>query len=200
MKELRGWKIWELALLIALCAGVLTGLWAQRTQENIADQMVRLHVLAVDDSEEEQSVKLQVRDKVLEYLQPILAEADSREEAQELVQAHLEDVQKAARTAAGGRRVAVTLSEEYYPTRDYEGFSLPAGQYTSLRVVLGNGAGHNWWCVVYPPLCVAAAMETTEAMEVLSENTASIITQEEGYVYKFKIIELWSEFTEKWNQ
>lgn len=200
MKELRGWKIWELALLIALCAGVLTGLWAQRTQENIADQMVRLHVLAVDDSEEEQSVKLQVRDKVLEYLQPILAEADSREEAQELVQAHLEDVQKAARTAAGGRRVAVTLSEEYYPTRDYEGFSLPAGQYTSLRVVLGNGAGHNWWCVVYPPLCVAAAMESTEAMEVLSENTASIITQEEGYVYKFKIIELWSEFTEKWNQ
>ena len=156
MKELRGWKIWELALLIALCAGVLTGLWAQRTQENIADQMVRLHVLAVDDSEEEQSVKLEVRDKVLEYLQPILAEADSREEAQELVQAHLEDVQKAARTAAGGRRVAVTLSEEYYPTRDYEGFSLPAGQYTSLRVVLGNGAGHNWWCVVYPPLCFAS--------------------------------------------
>lgn len=191
-------RVWEIALLLALCAGALSGVWAQRTQSEIASEMVRLHVLAVDDSEAEQTVKLAVRDAVLEYLQPVLADAGNSEAAQTVLTGHLEDVRQAAQTAAEGRDVSVTLSEEYYPTREYDGFSLPAGQYMSLRVVLGDGAGRNWWCVVYPPLCITAATASQEAMETLSDNTAAIITEQEGYVYKFRLLELWGELMEKW--
>ena len=182
--------IWELALLGAMVIGLLTALWAQKTQAEVADELVRLHVLAKDDTDYEQSVKLQVRDCVLEYVQPLLTHAETREEAMAVLDANMEGIRSAAMTVAGERQVAVTLTEEYYPTREYDGFALPAGEYTSLRVILADGQGRNWWCVVYPPLCTATAVE---AMGQLSEETEQLITQSEGYVYKFKILELWGE-------
>ena len=191
-------KVWELALLLALCVGALSGLWAQRTQSELASQLVRLHVLAVDDSEEEQAVKLAVRDAVLTYLQPVMAEASGAEDAGAQLSSRIGNIRRAAETAAEGRPVTVTLSEEYYPTRGYEGFSLPAGQYTSLRVTLGDGEGRNWWCVVYPPLCTAAATTSVEAMAELNTESAAIITEQEGYIYKFRLLEWWGELTEKW--
>ena len=182
--------IWELALLGAVVIGLLTAVWAQKTQAEVADELVRLHVLAKDDTDYEQSVKLQVRDCVLEYVQPLLARAETREEAMAVLDANMEGIRNAAMTVAGERQVAVTLTEEYYPTREYDGFALPAGEYTSLRVILADGQGRNWWCVVYPPLCTATAVE---AMGQLSAETEQLITQSEGYVYKFKILELWGE-------
>lgn len=198
MKKFYGIRIWEMALLLALCVGTMAGVWAQRTQKEITGQMVRLHVLAVDDSDTEQAVKLMVRDKVLEYLRPVLENTENAEDAQEIIGASLENIRSAALTAADGREVTVSLSEEYYPTRQYDGFSLPAGKYNSLRVVLGEGKGHNWWCVVYPPLCITAAEASREAMANLDADTASIITEQEGYVYKFRLLELWGALTEKW--
>ena len=186
--------IWELALIAALFAGLVTGLWAQKAQSEVASELVRLHVLAKDDTPEEQKVKLAVRDEVLEYLQPVLAEAQNKAQAQALLDDCMEDIRAAAMTAAGDRQVAVTLTEEFYPTRVYEDFSLPAGRYTSLRVILAEGNGQNWWCVVYPPLCTELAME---AMDVLSDETESIIMQKDGYVYKFKILELFGELQAK---
>ncbi|MBQ3011352.1 MAG: stage II sporulation protein R [Oscillospiraceae bacterium] len=186
--------IWELALIAALFAGLVTGLWAQKAQAAVASELVRLHVQAKDDTPEEQRVKLAVRDEVLEYLQPVLAEAQNKAQAQALLDDCMEDIRAAAMTAAGDRQVAVTLTEEFYPTRVYEDFSLPAGRYTSLRVILAEGNGQNWWCVVYPPLCTELAME---AMDVLSDETESIILQKDGYVYKFKILELFGELQAK---
>ena len=186
--------IWELALIAALLAGLLTAMWAQKTQAEVASELVRLHVLAKDDTEGEQAVKLAVRDEVLAYLQPLLAGAENKAQAQAVLDAHIDDIRAAASTVAGDRQVAVTLTEEFYPTRDYEDFSLPAGEYTSLRVILADGAGRNWWCVVYPPLCTEAAME---AMDVLSDETEHIISQKDGYVYKFKVLELWGELKAK---
>ena len=183
--------IWELALILALFAGLLTALWAQKTQAEVASELVRLHVLAKDDSDYEQAVKLQVRDEVLRYLQPLLDGADSREEAMAVLDSHMDGIRQAAASVAGDRQVAVTLTEEYYPTRQYEDFALPAGEYTSLRVILADGEGRNWWCVVYPPLCTDLAVER---MDSLSEETVNLITQSEGYVYKFKILELWGEW------
>ena len=185
--------IWELALLGALAVALLTAMWAQKTQAEVADELVRLHVLAKDDTDYEQAVKLQVRDCVLEYVQPLLQCADTREEAMAVLDANMDGIRNAAMTVAGDRQVAVTLTEEYYPTREYEGFALPAGEYTSLRVILADGQGRNWWCVVYPPLCTATAME---GMDRLSDETGMLITQSEGYVYKFKIVELWGELRE----
>lgn len=193
-------KTWELALLIALCAGCLAGLWAQEKHTEISDQMIRLHVLAVSDSQEEQAVKLRVRDAVLEYLQPRLNGIDDKTDAARLLTEELGGVEAAAKSAAEGREVTVTLSEEYYPTRNYDGFSLPAGEYTSLRVVLGEGEGQNWWCVVYPPLCITAAEASQQAMETLHTDTAQIITESDGYVIKFRILELWGELTERFDR
>lgn len=195
MKSEHFFKSWELAMLIALCAACLAGLWAQRTHTEIADQMIRLHVLAASDSDEEQAVKLEVRDAVLEDLRPKLAACEGKADAAETLNTALPEVEAAALSAAGGRDVTVSLSEEYYPTREYDGFSLPAGRYTSLRVVLGEGKGHNWWCVVYPPLCVTAAEANQQAIETLNADTAQIITESDGYVVKFKLLELWGELT-----
>ena len=186
--------IWETALIIALGVGLLTALWAQKTQAEVASQLVRLHVLAKDDTEAEQAVKLQVRDKVLEYLQPVLEQAETREQAMAVIDSHMEEIRRAAMAAAGERQVAVTLTEEYYPTREYEGFSLPAGEYTSLRVILADGEGRNWWCVVYPPLCTELA---SAHMELLTDETENLITGRDGYVYKFKLLELWGGL-KKW--
>ena len=182
--------IWELALIGALLAGLLTAIWAQKTQAEVASELVRLHVLAKDDTDDEQAVKLQVRDEVLKYVQPLLNGATTQAQAVAVLNGNMDGIREAAAAVAGDRQVAVTLTEEYYPTREYEGFALPAGEYTSLRVILADGEGRNWWCVVYPPLCTELA---TERMELLSDETESLITGQEGYVYKFKILEIWGE-------
>ena len=117
MKTERFFRPWELAMLIALCAACLAAVWARRTHMEISDQMIRLHVLAVSDSDEEQAVKLRVRDAVLEYLRPALADCGGKSDAAQTLSGALPEVETAARSAAEGRDVTVTLGEEYYPTR-----------------------------------------------------------------------------------
>lgn len=191
-------KIWELSLLIALSLSLCLGTWAQARQEGISGSLVRLHVLAVSDEENEQRIKLGVRDAVLEYISPYLEEARSSEDAKRIISSNLGGIRSAAEAVAQGRRVTVTLSEEYYPTREYEGFALPAGRYDSLRVILGDGEGHNWWCVVFPPLCVSAAQQE-KALKAMSDDTRGIVADGEGYQVKFRIVELWNELMEKLN-
>ncbi|MEG2214681.1 MAG: stage II sporulation protein R [Oscillospiraceae bacterium] len=186
-------KNWETALLMALCISFCTGAWAQAKSEALSSKLVRLHVIAVSDDEEEQAIKLSVRDSVLRYLEPKLGGAGSAREARALIESELSGIAEAAGASAEGRPVRVTLGRESYPTRDYGSFSLPAGTYTSLRVVLGEGEGHNWWCVVFPPLCLSAA-EAEEAMSTLPEQDKALLTGEsDGVILKFRIIELWGE-------
>ena len=150
-------RYWELALLLAVCVTLLTGTWAQARSALLASRLVRLHVIAVSDDDTEQAVKLQVRDAVLAYLEPQLAGVTDVDTARLRIADDLDGIARAAQTAAGERPVRVSLGAEHYPTRDYGAFALPAGVYTSLRVTLGAGAGHNWWRVIYPPLCAQAA-------------------------------------------
>lgn len=191
-------RIWEISLLTALCLSLCTGLWAQSRQSAVSAQLLRLHVLAVDDSEEEQAIKLRVRDAVLAYLQPELAGATDRDEARERILARLNEIAQAASAVSEGRAVTVTLGRESYPLRRYEGFALPAGEYESLRVVLGEGRGHNWWCVVFPPVCLSAA-EAEELQSVMNSEDFALITEAEGYEYRFRIVELWGELL-RWLQ
>ena len=189
-------KKWEISMLLALCITLCAGTWASARSEALSDALVRLHVIAVSDEAEEQEIKLRVRDSVLAYLEPRLEGADDAAEARELISAELDGIKAAAETAAEGREVSVTLSREYYPTRDYGSFALPAGSYESLRVVLGEGEGHNWWCVVFPPLCLSAA-ETENALETLGGDSAQLLSGEgEGVVFKFRLLELWGELME----
>lgn len=185
-------KIWETALLLALCVSLCVGTWAQGRQAQISGGLVRLHVIAASDEPEEQELKLRVRDGVLEHLAPVLDNADSAESARELLSADLDGVRRAAETYAEGRPVRVEFGQEYYPTRDYGSFVLPAGRYQSLRVTIGQGQGHNWWCVVFPPLCVSAA-EQRRALDAMSEDDRALITDADGYELRFRIVELWGE-------
>ena len=192
MDKSRRLKIWELSALVTLCVCLLTGLWAEGRQQRLAAGLVRLHVLAVSDEAEEQAVKLRVRDAVLRYLAPYLDGVKSADEAEAILSGKLDGVRAAAEQAAEGRTVRVTLGDERYPTRDYAGFSLPAGRYRSLRVVLGEGKGHNWWCVVFPPVCLAA-VEREAVRPVMNPEDYALITREDGWQLRFRLVELWGE-------
>lgn len=185
-------KIWEAAALCALCVSLLTGVWAEARQQSISASLVRLHVIAASDEQAEQELKLRVRDAVLEYLEPKLRGVESAAEAQEIIGSDLEGIGRAAAAVSEGRRVTVSLGEERYPTREYAAFTLPAGRYESLRVILGEGQGHNWWCVVFPPLCLSAA-ECEQAQQVMSQEDYALITGEEDYEIRFRLVELWGE-------
>ena len=185
-------KTWEISMLIALCIFFCAGMWAGNTQEELASNLVRLHVIANSDSPDDQAEKLQMRDKVLAILTPLLAGCESREDAVDIIESHQVELE-----ALGD--VTVSLSTEYYPTREYNTFSLPAGEYLSLRVTLGEGAGKNWWCVVFPPLCTEALAEPVQdTFRLLDEDEAHLITQDgEGYIIRFRLLEWWGRLAEK---
>lgn len=196
MKKEKELRAWEIALLAALCLTLCAGLWAQKKQGELSGQVLRLHVLAVDDSEEEQTLKLRVRDAVLGYLSPMLEGVTDREKARETVAAHLNEIALAASGAAEGRKVTVSLGPESYPLRRYNGYTLPAGTYESLRVLLGEGEGRNWWCVIYPQLCLSAC-GAEQAQSVMNPDDFALIAEEEGYELRFRIVELWGEL-QRW--
>ena len=190
-------RVWELALLLALCLSMLAGLWAGREQRALAAGLIRLHVIAASDSEADQQTKLRVRDAVLETLTPALADAESPAEAKARVQALLPALAETARAVSGGEARA-TLGWENYPTRRYDGFALPAGRYLSLRLSLGAAEGKNWWCVVFPPLCAACAGDREAFSALVGEEDAALLTGEgRGYVLKFRLMELWEQLRAK---
>lgn len=190
---------WEWALLIALLVSFAWGTWADRTQQQLSDKVLRLHVLANSDSAADQALKLKVRDSVLEAASAILEGCPDRETAEQRLFAALPEIEDAARAriAAEGETQAVTaeLRPTVFPTREYEDFTLPAGEYLALRVVIGEGAGHNWWCVVFPPLCAETTSDLSQtAMAAgLTEDEVALITESDGYQLKFKAVELWEK-------
>ena len=190
---------WEWALLIALLVSFAWGTWADRTQQQLSDKVLRLHVLANSDSEADQALKRKVRDSVLETASAILADCPDRETAEQRLSAALPEIEDAARAriaAEGGKQtVTAELRPTVFPTREYEDFTLPAGEYLALRVVLGEGEGHNWWCVVFPPLCAetTSSLSQTAMAAGLSEEVVALITESDGYQLKFKAVELWEK-------
>ncbi len=185
---------WESALLIGLACAMLWASALGAEQDALADKVVRLHVVANSDSGADQTLKLQVRDAILADAASEL-EGLSREEALEQLAQNLPRLGEIAAQTIGEQGydypVTVSLKEERFPTKRYDDFALPAGEYMALRVQIGSGGGHNWWCVVFPPLCMGSVEETAE----LDDRDRALITGEtEGYVVKFRAIELWEEF------
>ena len=194
------WKKWELALLLGLCAAMLWGAWSMQRQDALAQKMIRLHVIANSDSDADQALKLEVRDKVLDFTTTVLQRSADMEDAQVRLRAELTRIETIARReiAAQGYDYPVTaqLASAEFPLKEYDGFSLPAGEYMALRLVIGEGEGRNWWCVVYPPLCTAAAadMPQTAIQAGLTDDDVSLITEEDaGYVLRFRSVELWEQ-------
>ncbi len=192
----KDWEKWtgmlELGILLLGCAVLLSGVWASARQRELSDKVVRLHVLAVSDESRDQEVKQKVRDAVLERVEPLLADAADAREAQARLASQLDELRQLAETVSG-ERAQVTLSREAYPTRNYRDFSLPAGTYTSLRVVLGEGKGRNWWCVVYPPLCTAGVEEAAQTAALSRDDVKLISESDTGYQVRFRLLEWWGE-------
>ena len=188
----------EAAGLAAVCFVLLSGLWAGKRQERLADRMVRLHVVAASDSAADQAAKLAVRDRVLDILAPALEDAEDAAGAREILRDALPALEELAAETAGTTARA-SLARESFPTRSYGSFSLPAGEYVSLRIVLGEGAGRNWWCVVYPPLC-AVAGEIRPA-GALGKDDVRLITEDgAGYELRFRVMEWWGALRSAWEK
>lgn len=198
-------RFFEIALLIGLAVFLSSGALALRTQDELADKVVRLHVLANSDSEEDQALKLRVRDVVLERATAILEQSADRREAESRLHGQLLELERIAREEilASGYDYPVTaeLQNTDFPTKEYDGFTLPAGEYLALRIMIGEGQGQNWWCVVFPPLCTAASADVPASALAagFSQDEVSLITEEnQGYVLKFKSVEWWETLKEKW--
>jgi len=194
---------WEAALLAGVAAAALWGVRLDAQQAALADKVVRLHVLANSDSGEDQALKLQVRDAVLSAADGLIAPGGSLEEAEAAIVEALPALAAAGAQVVGqeGYSYPVTASLEHnvwFPTKTYTDFALPAGEYTALRVVIGEGGGQNWWCVVFPPLCLGSVTETAAETALeggLDSGEVALITGEsEGYVVKFKAMELLEDF------
>lgn len=196
---------WEAALLMAFAILLTIGMWASVTQSALADEVLRLHVVANSDSDADQAVKLQVRDAILSAATPYLDGVQGQQQAQQALEPHLEELAQAGaqvlREAGMDYPITVSIQDVWFPTREYTDFALPAGTYRSLHVILGDGVGHNWWCVVYPPLCVGSVSEEsveTSASGVLSEDQISLISGQDGeYVLRFKVLEWWDSLVQK---
>ena len=199
-------RIFEISLLIGLAVFAVSGIFSLNTQDRLADKVVRLHVLANSDSEEDQALKLRVRDVVLERATAILEQSDDRREAESRLRGQLLELERiaAAEITAEGFDYPVTVELENtdFPTKEYDGFTLPAGEYLALRVIIGEGQGQNWWCVVFPPLCTAASADVPASALAagFSEEEVRLITEEnQGYALKFKALEWWETLKEKWD-
>ncbi len=165
-------RLLKLLFMAALVLAVTYTAGLFRDRKLLHNDLVRLHVVANSDSPEDQSAKLAVRDAVLNAVQTSLEQLPSAQEAKSFLESRLGDIQQVAeaalREAGLTHTVTVTLGEEAFPTRDYETFRLPAGIYNTLRLTIGEAEGKNWWCVLFPSLCIPASTEGfEEAAEVM---------------------------------
>ena len=181
-------------MFAAVCISVLWTAAAQK--ETLTSGLIRLHVVADSNSEADQAIKLKVRDAVLEVLEAI---ENSRqiEEARQSILELLPKIKSAAdkvlEAAGCADRATVTLCREEFPMREYDSFSLPSGIYESLRVTIGSGEGRNWWCVVFPKLCVSAGAEDFEDTAVaagFSSGLSRTLAGDEEYTFSFFLLDL----------
>ena len=192
--------------MLGLAIALLAGAWLGGEQTALADKVVRLHVIANSDSAEDQALKLAVRDEILAQSSDLFIQGTTADEAAEVLTANLSQLATVGGEVVGewGYDYPVTVSledEVWFPTKEYADFSLPAGAYRALRIVIGEGGGENWWCVVFPPLCLGSVTETTTqtaAMGGFDEDEISLITgASEGYIIKFKALELLDSLAQK---
>lgn len=205
MKENMKQNIKQTIALILACGMILTALWlcrqeyARAVQMSLAEKVLRFHVIAESNSEEDQQIKLMVRDEVANYVTVLLEDSDSLEETVGIIQANMDEINDLANEVL--RREGVTylaqtsLTYVEFPEKVYSDFVFPEGEYQALRIVLGDGEGENWWCVMYPNLCFSKSVYKTNEEEldsfeeVLSPGECEAIMDGKEYTIRFKLLE-----------
>lgn len=181
--------------------------------EDYKNKLIRFHVIANSDSEEDQNLKLKVRDAVIDYLQPKLATSNSIEESEKIIISEYDELENISKNIIleNGYDYDVKVGIDYsqFPTKQYSNVVLPAGEYKALRIIIGEGSGKNWWCVMFPPLCFVDEekglidKETDEKLrEVLTEEEYELIAQNNKkqvnrVQVKFKIVEILQDIINK---
>lgn len=179
-------------LAITIVYTSLSGLTS--TAENISDKVLRLHILANSDSSEDQSIKLQLRDYFLENSRDIFT-GDNIEENIEIADNNIDYIQKLCNDYLEqyNQSASVSLTNEYFSTRVYDDFTLPAGNYNTIKIEIGEGRGHNWWCIVFPSVCLSSCSATMD--EYLTDDELELVNS--GYSPKFKVIEIYEQIKDR---
>ena len=204
MKQNRSTRAILWISILVLIASAISAYLPASGEEALYRDVIRLHVLAESDSERDQATKLNVRDAVLETVSSLTESATDFDDAYAMLCAAVPDIQAAAearaRECGTSAPITVEFDRESYPVRYYEDYTLPAGEYMSMRVVIGEGAGHNWWCVLFPPMCRTSAVDTSADEEKFfaagfTPEEYRIIKKESPTKYRvrFKVLELLSE-------
>jgi len=175
-------------------------------EQKIYENIIRLHVLANSDSEKDQNLKFKVRDYILGDIAALTQNCENSEEAAEKIQVNLKDIENKTKNFVNQKGcdydIAVNLSREVYPERIYtdshgEDFIFPSGKYQSLKIIIGEGGGKNWWCVLFPPLCLSGSKKIEDELAVAGYSTEqiNILKKSKGskYVIRFKILEILAE-------
>jgi len=196
-----------IGLIITLTWGLVsTAIYAREMQRGIAERVVRLHVLPNSNSERDQALKLLVRDGILDIMHEFLTGDETKEDAIFLINSNIKLIEARAyqiiRENGADYKVSTDIIRERFPTRHYEGITLPPGYYTALRIDIGEASGNNWWCIVFPPLCFVNATRSqrqptaeTTLQNILTAEQYDLvtITPESGVRLqaRFRIVELW---------
>ena len=188
-------KVISFVLICILFGGVFYGLSCYRDKMQLRNHVIRLHVVGNSNTADDQAQKLRVRDVVNAYLMQLLEPAETAQEASRIISEHLYELENIAKDflVSEGTEMPVraTLTEENFDIREYETFTLPAGIYTSLRIELGEAAGKNWWCVVFPSLCLPAAGESFQDVAAGAGFSNSLSGGLTGkYQFRFFVLDL----------
>lgn len=191
----------RISIVIGIVTAVIFSICSfAKTSEEIRSDVLRLHVIANSDSSVDQNLKLRLRDYILEEGEDIFDGSVNVENAVEKIEPKLSELEKSAETfvknAGFDYDVKITLSNEYFTTRTYESVTLPAGKYLALRVVIGSGEGHNWWCVMFPPMCVPAADKKDEIENVFTDKEIKLVESKPKYEPRFKVVEIYEQIRE----
>ncbi|MEE1126260.1 MAG: stage II sporulation protein R [Acutalibacteraceae bacterium] len=170
--------------------------------EEIPENILRLHILANSDSEEDQNLKIKVRDHILRESTELFENTDNKKEAVHITKTNLKKIvnnaQQYVYSLGYDYKVRGEIVQDmYFNTREYDSYTLPAGRYDAFRIIIGEGEGHNWWCVMFPPMCFSMAEENSDLTQVLTDEQLEITENKPKYEYKLKIVEIYNELKEK---
>lgn len=193
----------DISLIIGILFTILVSNFAVFTNNcaDLREDVIRLHIIANSDSEDDQKLKLKVRDAILEKSPEVFENCISKEDAEGKIISHVAKIQQIAsqEIISNGYQYKVvcqTVNMEFNE-RKYKNFTLPSGNYDALRVIIGDGDGKNWWCVMYPPLCIPASGGVDEYEAAFSKEEIDIMKNPQKYHAKFKILELYEKIS-KW--
>ena len=187
-------------LTVAICMGLVVSILTSMASFDascveIKENLLRLHIVANSDSEHDQALKLKVRDKMLEIGDSSFSDVDNliiaKEKAEEMLPVFTKCAQEVIANEGYNYNVEVSVGKAFFDTRVYDNFTLPAGEYDALRVVIGEGKGKNWWCVIFPSVCIPSASDKT-LDSALSNSAGEITNNAPKYKMKFKVVE-WYE-------